>query len=48
MGELFQNNHHRYPNKINFSVKFFEIDPAYPIIKIFSWLGIIKFDSNRG
>lgn len=48
MGELFQNNHHRYPNKINFSVKFFEIDPAYPIIKLFSWLGIIKLDSNRG
>lgn len=42
MGELFQNNHHRYPYKANFAMKVFEIDPTYPIIKLFSWLGIIK------
>ena len=43
MGELFQNNHHKYPNRVNFAVKPFELDPAYPLIKILSWCGIVRF-----
>lgn len=42
LGELFQNNHHKRPNSINFGQKWFEFDPTYPIIKLLSKLKIIK------
>lgn len=42
MGELYQNNHHRYARRENFAVKWFEFDPTYPIILFFRWVGIIK------
>jgi stearoyl-CoA desaturase (Delta-9 desaturase) len=42
LGELFQNNHHKYPSRPNFAVKFFEFDPTYPIVKLFDLLGVIK------
>lgn len=42
MGELFQNNHHKRPNSINFGSKWFEVDPTYPIIKLLSRLKIIE------
>jgi stearoyl-CoA desaturase (delta-9 desaturase) len=42
LGELFQNNHHRYPNSANFGKKWFEVDPVYPIMKLMHMLGIIK------
>lgn len=42
LGELFQNNHHKYPNSVNFAKRWFEFDPMYPIITVMSWLGIIK------
>jgi stearoyl-CoA desaturase (delta-9 desaturase) len=43
MGELFQNNHHKYPSRSNFAVRWFEIDPTYPLMKLLAWLGIIRF-----
>ena len=42
LGELFQNNHHRFPTRINFAVRKFEIDPVYYIIRLFNKLTIIK------
>lgn len=42
LGELFQNNHHKLPNRFNFAAKWFEIDPVYPILVLFNWLGIIR------
>jgi stearoyl-CoA desaturase (Delta-9 desaturase) len=42
LGESYHNNHHKYPSAINFGRKWFEIDPIYPIIRLFAWLGIIK------
>ncbi len=43
MGELFQNNHHKHSKNLNFSSKWYEIDPSYPIIKLFSFFRIIRF-----
>lgn len=43
MGELFQNNHHKHPDSINFAKKWFEFDITYPILKVLSWIGIIRF-----
>lgn len=42
MGELFQNNHHKSPNSVNFANKWFEFDPSYPIIKLMHLLRIIR------
>lgn len=42
MGELFQNNHHKRPNSINFGSKWFEFDPTYPVIKVLARLKVIE------
>ena len=42
MGELFQNNHHKSPNSVNFANRWFEFDPSYPIIKLLHHLRIIR------
>lgn len=42
MGELFQNNHHKYGNRPNFAVRWFEIDPTWQLIKLCSALKIIQ------
>jgi stearoyl-CoA desaturase (delta-9 desaturase) len=41
MGELFQNNHHKFGMSPNFAARWFEIDPTYPVIKLLAWLKII-------
>lgn len=46
LGELFQNNHHRYGARPNFAVKWFEVDPAYLAVKAFSKLGILEVRSD--
>ncbi|MES2733566.1 MAG: acyl-CoA desaturase [Bacteroidota bacterium] len=42
LGELFQNNHHKLPNSVNFAAKWYELDPVYPIIKVLHWARIIR------
>lgn len=42
MGELFQNNHHKLPKRSDFAAKWFEIDPAYPVIKMLAKLRVIR------
>ena len=42
LGELFQNNHHKSPNRANFAKKWFEFDPSYPVMKILHWTRIIQ------
>ena len=42
MGELYQNNHHKLPNRVNFAAKWFEFDPTYPIIRLLGWFGIVR------
>ncbi|MDO6389621.1 acyl-CoA desaturase [Pontibacter sp. BT731] len=41
-GELFQNNHHKLPNRVNFGVKWWEVDPTWPVIWTLDKLSIIK------
>jgi stearoyl-CoA desaturase (delta-9 desaturase) len=45
-GELFQNNHHKYPSRANFAVRSIEVDPTYPVIILFQWLGIIQLNKQ--
>jgi stearoyl-CoA desaturase (delta-9 desaturase) len=40
LGELFQNNHHRHPQSINFAARAFEWDPAYGVIRLLAALGV--------
>jgi stearoyl-CoA desaturase (delta-9 desaturase) len=42
MGELYQNNHHKFPNRLHFAVRWFEFDPAYPIICLLKHLRVIR------
>jgi stearoyl-CoA desaturase (delta-9 desaturase) len=42
LGELFQNNHHQFGNRLNFGVKWFEVDIGYNVIRLFAWIGLIK------
>ncbi|MBC8109490.1 MAG: acyl-CoA desaturase [Verrucomicrobia bacterium] len=42
MGELFQNNHHKLPDRVNFGAKWYEFDPTYPVIRLLDWLKIIR------
>ncbi len=42
LGEAYHNNHHKFPAAINFGKRWHEVDPMYPVIRLFAWLGIIK------
>lgn len=41
LGELFQNNHHKFPRSPNFAKKWWEIDPSYFAFVLLSKLKII-------
>lgn len=43
LGEGYHNNHHKYPSRANFGVKWHEYDPVYPVIRILGWMGIVQF-----
>lgn len=47
MGELFQNNHHKWGQSPNFAVRWFEIDPAYQFIRLLGWLRIIDLSGAQ-
>jgi len=42
MGELFQNNHHKYGQRPNFAVRWFEIDPCWQVMRVLVWTGVIR------
>ena len=42
MGELFQNNHHKFPASPNFAAKWFELDPTWQVMRGLQALGFIK------
>lgn len=46
MGELFQNNHHRYGMAPNFAARWFEVDPSWLVIRVFAALGILELPAK--
>ncbi len=42
LGESYHNNHHKRPSAVNFGKRWHEIDPVYPVIKLFAWMRIIQ------
>jgi hypothetical protein len=42
LGELFQNNHHKFVISPDFAFRWFEIDPTYPVLRFFAALGIVQ------
>jgi stearoyl-CoA desaturase (delta-9 desaturase) len=47
MGEGFQNNHHQSPQSAKFSVKWWEFDSGYALVRIGQALGIMKINENH-
>lgn len=43
-GEEIHGNHHRWPNRVNFAVRWWEIDLGYALVKLLSWVGLVKFN----
>ena len=43
-GELFQNNHHKFPTSAKFASKWYELDPTFPVIWLMTKVGIIKMN----
>lgn len=41
-GEGFQNNHHHYPKRAKFSVKWYEFDPGYLLCQVAQLAGVLK------
>lgn len=47
MGELFQNNHHKFGMAPNFAARRFELDPAFLAIRLFAALRIIRLNTTQ-
>ena len=47
MGEGYHNNHHKLGGRANFGVKWHELDPTYPVIKLLDFLHIIHLKINN-
>jgi stearoyl-CoA desaturase (delta-9 desaturase) len=47
LGELFQNNHHKFGMSPNFAARRFEVDPAYVVIRVMAWLGIVEIATTQ-
>jgi len=43
MGELFQNNHHKFGASPNFAQRWFELDPTFQIMRVLHWTRLIRF-----
>jgi stearoyl-CoA desaturase (delta-9 desaturase) len=46
-GEGYHNNHHKFPSRPNFAIKWFEFDTVYPVILLLNAVGVIKLARVR-
>jgi Fatty-acid desaturase len=44
LGEAYHNNHHKRASSPNFGYRWYEVDPVYPVILLFSKLGIVTIN----
>jgi stearoyl-CoA desaturase (delta-9 desaturase) len=47
LGELFQNNHHKFGMAPNFAARRFEVDPAYQVARVLHALGVIDLGTPQ-
>jgi stearoyl-CoA desaturase (Delta-9 desaturase) len=47
VGELMQNNHHRFPKRINFAVKKFEFDIGHALLRLLLAMKIIRLANEK-
>lgn len=47
LGELFQNNHHKFAMSPNFAVRAFELDPAYQVMRLLAAMKIIDMSGAQ-
>ena len=47
LGELFQNNHHKFSSAPNFAARRFEIDLTYQVMRLLHWMGIIEVTTTQ-
>lgn len=47
LGESYHNNHHKRPSSINFGFRWHELDPVYPVIRLFAFLRIIRLNKPQ-
>jgi stearoyl-CoA desaturase (Delta-9 desaturase) len=47
MGELFQNNHHKYGMSPDFAARWFEIDPTWQVMKLLARLELIELATTQ-
>ena len=47
IGEEFQNNHHNQPGNMKFSVKWYEFDIGYAVLKILLYFGLAEIIHNK-
>jgi stearoyl-CoA desaturase (delta-9 desaturase) len=46
-GEGYHNNHHQYPGRANYGVKWFEIDFGFLMVKLLNRMGIVQLKSSK-
>jgi len=46
-GELYQNNHHKFPMSPNFAARWWEVDTTYQVMRLLNWVGIIDMSGSQ-